>query len=223
MPSVQGTCRKHSTSFFPWTGRTSMPEAEIWRAGTAIERSLKGAQHRRQRAAASSGTLPVPVAGAAPCCYSSALSAMDLKDTVNLPRTGFPMRAQLAEREPAQVKAWQEGKVYEQILRHNAGREKFVFHDGPPYANGSIHLGHFLNKVLKDIVVKHASMSGKLSDFVPGWDCHGLPIELQVDKQLGPRKREMSASDFRRACRKFAEEQVEVQRGGFLRLGILAR
>ena len=148
---------------------------------------------------------------------------MDLKDTVNLPRTGFPMRAQLAEREPAQVKAWQEGKVYEQILRKNAGREKFVFHDGPPYANGPIHLGHFLNKVLKDIVVKHASMSGKLADFVPGWDCHGLPIELQVDKQLGPKKRDMSASDFRRACRKFAEEQVEVQRGGFLRLGILAR
>ena len=148
---------------------------------------------------------------------------MDLKDTVNLPRTAFPMRAQLAEREPAQVKAWIEGKVYEQILRRNAGREKFVFHDGPPYANGPIHLGHFLNKILKDIVVKHASMSGKLSDFVPGWDCHGLPIELQVDKQLGTRKRDMSASDFRRACRKFAEEQVEVQRGGFQRLGVLAR
>src|SRR5207302_700798 len=92
-----------------------------------------------------------------------ALSAMDLKDTVNLPRTGFPMRAQLAEREPAQVKAWQEAKVYEQILRKNAGREKFVFHDGPPYANGPIHLGHFLNKVLKDIVVKHASLSGRLA------------------------------------------------------------
>ena len=148
---------------------------------------------------------------------------MDLKDTVNLPKTAFPMRAQLAEREPAQVKSWQDGKLYEQILRKNAGREKFVFHDGPPYANGPIHLGHFLNKVLKDIVVKHASLSGKLADFVPGWDCHGLPIELQVDKQLGPKKREMSASDFRRACRKFAEEQVEVQRGGFLRLGILAR
>src|SRR2546430_9600140 len=91
---------------------------------------------------------------------------MDLKDTVNLPRTAFPMRAQLAEREPAQVKAWLEGKVYEQILRRNAGHERFVFHDGPPYANGSIHLGHFLNKILKDIVVKHASMSRKLSDFV---------------------------------------------------------
>src|SRR5438093_1130912 len=148
---------------------------------------------------------------------------MDLKDTVNLPRTAFPMRAQLAEREPAQVKAWLEGKVYEQILRRNAGHERFVFHDGPPYANGSIHLGHFLNKILKDIVVKHASMSGKLSDFVPGWDCHGLPIELQVDKQLGAKKQHMSASEFRRACRKFAEEQVEVQRREFQRLGVLAR
>ena len=148
---------------------------------------------------------------------------MELKDTVNLPRTAFPMRAQLAEREPAQVKAWLEGKVYEQILRRNAGHERFVFHDGPPYANGSIHLGHFLNKILKDIVVKHASMSGKLSDFVPGWDCHGLPIELQVDKQLGAKKQHMSASEFRRACRKFAEEQVEVQRREFQRLGVLAR
>jgi len=148
---------------------------------------------------------------------------MDLKDTVNLPRTAFPMRAQLAEREPAQVKAWLEGNIYEQLLRKNAGREKFVMHDGPPYANGSPHLGHFLNKILKDVVVKRAAMSGKLADFVPGWDCHGLPIELQVDKQLGAKKRQMAASDFRRACRRFAEEQVEVQRREFQRLGVLAR
>src|SRR2546430_16620313 len=145
---------------------------------------------------------------------------MDLKDTVNLPKTAFPMRGQLAEREPLQVKAWLEGKVYEQILRKNAGREKFVFHDGPPYANGSIHLGHFLNKVLKDIVVKHASLSGRLADFVPGWDCPGPPIGLQGDKQLGPKNRDMSASAFRRACRKSAEAQVEGQRGGFQRLGV---
>ncbi len=148
---------------------------------------------------------------------------MDLKDTVNLPKTAFPMRAQLAEREPAQVKAWLESKVYEELLGKNAGREKFLLHDGPPYANGSIHAGHFLNKILKDIVVKHAGMSGRLSDFVPGWDCHGLPIELQVDKQLGAKKRSMGASDFRRACRRFAEEQVEVQRREFQRLGVLGR
>ncbi|HYZ89792.1 MAG TPA: isoleucine--tRNA ligase [Myxococcales bacterium] len=148
---------------------------------------------------------------------------MDLKDTVNLPKTGFPMRAQLAEREPAQVKAWLENKIYEHVLRKNAGQEKFVMHDGPPYANGSLHLGHFLNKVLKDVVVKRAAMSGKLADFVPGWDCHGLPIEQQVDKQLGPKKRQMSASDFRRACRRFADEQVEIQRREFQRLGVMAR
>src|SRR5207248_4352276 len=132
---------------------------------------------------------------------------VDLKETVNLPKTGFPMRAALAEREPIQVRAWLTGKVYEKLVAQNEGRERFVLHDGPPYANGSLHLGHFLNKVLKDVIVKRASMSGKLADYVPGWDCHGLPIERQVDKQLGPKKREMSASDFRRACRRFAEEQ----------------
>ena len=95
---------------------------------------------------------------------------MDLKDTVNLPKTAFPMRAQLAEREPGQVKAWLDGKVYEEMLRLHAGHEKFVLHDGPPYANGPLHPGHFLNKILKDIVVKRAAMSGKLADFVPGWD-----------------------------------------------------
>src|SRR5438067_11912244 len=133
------------------------------------------------------------------------------------------MRAALAEREPVQVRAWLEAKVYEQLVAQNEGRERFILHDGPPYANGSLHLGHFLNKVLKDVVVKRAAMSGKLADFVPGWDCHGLPIELQVDKQLGSKKREMSASDFRRACRRFAEEQVEIQRREFQRLGVLAR
>ena len=148
---------------------------------------------------------------------------MDLKDTVNLPKTAFPMRAQLAEREPGQVKAWLDGKVYEEMLRLHAGHEKFVLHDGPPYANGPLHPGHFLNKILKDIVVKRAAMSGKLADFVPGWGCHGLPIEREVDKQLGAKKREMSASDFRRACRRYAEEQIEIQRRGFQRLGVFGR
>src|SRR5256885_7484753 len=145
---------------------------------------------------------------------------MDLKETVNLPKTSFPMRAALSEREPVQVRAWLEGKVYEKLVAQNEGRERFILHDGPPYANGSLHLGHFLNKVLKDMVVKAQLMLGRLSQYVPGWDCHGLPTELQVDKQLGSKKRQMSASDFRRACRKFAEEQVVLQRGGFQRLGV---
>jgi isoleucyl-tRNA synthetase len=148
---------------------------------------------------------------------------MDPKNTVHLPKTGFPMRAALSEREPAQVKAWEEQKVYQQLLAKNAQSEKFVFHDGPPYANGAIHQGHFLNKILKDLVVKYHLLAGHLTDFVPGWDCHGLPIERQVDKQLGAKKRELSVAQFRRACRKYAEEQIELQRRDFKRLGIFAR
>src|SRR3982751_4110080 len=148
---------------------------------------------------------------------------MDYRDTVHLPKTDFPMRASLSEREPAQVKAWEDAGVYQKMLAKNAKAEKFVFHDGPPYANGSIHQGHFLNKILKDLVVKYQLMAGRLADFVPGWDCHGLPIERQVDKQLGAKKRELSVGQFRRACRKYAEEQIEVQRKDFKRLGIFAR
>ncbi|HZX92896.1 MAG TPA: isoleucine--tRNA ligase [Myxococcales bacterium] len=148
---------------------------------------------------------------------------MDPKSTVHLPKTDFPMRAALSEREPAQVKAWEDDKVYEQLLAKNAKAEKFVFHDGPPYANGAIHQGHFLNKILKDLVVKYHLLAGHLTDFVPGWDCHGLPIERQVDKQLGAKKRELSVAQFRKACRKYAEEQIDVQRQDFKRLGIFAR
>jgi isoleucyl-tRNA synthetase len=148
---------------------------------------------------------------------------MDYRNTVHLPKTDFPMRASLGEREPVQVEAWQQEKVYQKLLAKNADAPRFVFHDGPPYANGSIHQGHFLNKILKDLVVKYRLLSGRLADFVPGWDCHGLPIERQVDKQLGAKKREMTASQIRRACRKYAEEQIDVQRREFQRLGIFAR
>ncbi len=148
---------------------------------------------------------------------------MDHKDTVHLPRTDFPMRAALSEREPAQVKAWEDEKVYQKLLEKNASATMFVFHDGPPYANGAIHQGHFLNKILKDLVVKYRLMAGYLADFVPGWDCHGLPIERQVDKQLGAKKRELSVGQIRRACRKYAEEQIDIQRKDFKRLGIFAR
>ena len=147
---------------------------------------------------------------------------MELKDTVHLPKTSFPMRAALGENEPKQVAAWQDEKLYEKLLAQNAQGTKFVFHDGPPYANGSIHQGHFLNKILKDLVVKFHLCSGHLTDFVPGWDCHGLPIERQVDKLLGAKKREMTAGQIRRACRKYAEEQIEVQRREFMRLGVFA-
>jgi len=150
---------------------------------------------------------------------------MDYRDTVHLPRTDFPMRAALAEREPAQVEAWEHSRLYQRLIEANeqAGRPLFVFHDGPPYANGSIHQGHFLNKILKDIVCKAQLGSGHVVCVIPGWDCHGLPIEMQVDKQLGSKKREMSPADFRRACRAYAQTQLEVQRREFKRLGIFMR
>src|SRR3954469_5048383 len=110
---------------------------------------------------------------------------MQYKDTINLPRTDFPMKANLPEREPAMVKAWEESRLFERMVERNAatpGAPVFVFHDGPPYANGNIHLGTAFNKVLKDIVVKYRNMKGEVADFIPGWDCHGLPIELKVEQ-----------------------------------------
>src|ERR1700674_1735094 len=148
---------------------------------------------------------------------------MDFKDTVHLPKTSFPMRASLGDNEPKQVAAWQDEELYDKLAAQNAQAPKFVFHDGPPYANGSIHQGHSLNKILKDLVVKFHLMSGRLADFVPGWDCHGLPIERQGAEQLGSKKRGRPPGRFRRACRKYAEEQIDVQRQEFMRLGIFAR
>jgi isoleucyl-tRNA synthetase len=114
---------------------------------------------------------------------------MDYKSTLNLPRTEFPMRANLPQREPDTLRRWGELNLYGKMLARNAGRPRFVLHDGPPYANGNIHLGHTLNKVLKDIIVKARTMDGWLAPYVPGWDCHGLPIELQVEKELGRAKK----------------------------------
>ena len=148
---------------------------------------------------------------------------MELKDTVHLPKTAFPMRAALNEREPVQLQQWSDSALYAALLAKNASSPKYVMHDGPPYANGAIHLGHCLNKVLKDMVVKFQAMDGRLADFVPGWDCHGLPIELMVDKKLGLKKREMTAGQFRKECRAYANEQLDNQRREFQRLGIFAK
>ena len=147
---------------------------------------------------------------------------MDYKDTLNLPRTDFPMRANLAQREPELVERWRAMRLYERLLEANAGRPRFVLHDGPPYANGHIHLGHTLNKVLKDVIVKHRAMSGRYAPYVPGWDCHGLPIELQVERTLGRAKKEsLPKTEVRTRCREYAEEFVGVQREEFRRLGVL--
>src|SRR5512132_3354261 len=143
----------------------------------------------------------------------------DWKETLNLPRTAFPMKANLATTEPQMLARWEELRLWERLReRGRAATRRFLLHDGPPYANGKIHTGHLLNKVLKDFVVKSRQMAGYDAPYVPGWDCHGLPIELNVDRELGPKKREMSVADFRRACRKYAERFVDIQRQGFKRL-----
>jgi isoleucyl-tRNA synthetase len=147
----------------------------------------------------------------------------EYRSTVNLPKTDFPMKAALPQREPKQQAIWDELRIFERLLERNAGRELFVMHDGPPYANGHIHQGHILNKVLKDMVVKYANMSGRLADFIPGWDCHGLPIELKSEEELGGRKKGLSKLEIRKACRAYAEKYVEIQREEFKRIGVLAR
>ncbi|WP_025323495.1 isoleucine--tRNA ligase [Deferrisoma camini] len=145
---------------------------------------------------------------------------MDYKETLNLPKTAFPMRANLAKREPEILTRWEEQGLYRRILDNSSGRPLFVLHDGPPYANGHIHMGHAVNKILKDIVVKSRSMFGFHSPYVPGWDCHGLPIEHQVDKELGSEKETLSKADVRRRCRAYADRFVGIQREEFQRLGV---
>src|SRR5688572_13893124 len=139
----------------------------------------------------------------------------DYKQTLNLPQTAFAMKGNLPQNEPKRLDAWREMDLYQRIREKSAGRPKFVLHDGPPYANGDIHMGHALNKILKDLIVKSRTMMGYDSPYVPGWDCHGLPIEHQVDKELGAEKKQMSAADFRRACRDFASKFLDIQREDF--------
>jgi isoleucyl-tRNA synthetase len=147
---------------------------------------------------------------------------MDFKETLNLPKTRFPMRANLPQNEPLQVKKWDHERLYARILEANKGEKKYILHDGPPYANGNIHLGHALNKILKDFVVKYKSMTGFLAPYVPGWDCHGLPIELQVEKNIGrAKKKTLTKPEVRRLCKEYAERYISIQREEFKRLGVL--
>ena len=143
------------------------------------------------------------------------------KDTVNLPRTDFPMRANLPTTEPQVLARWEADGLYARIREARRGAPRFVLHDGPPYANGDIHIGTALNKILKDFIVKSRTMAGFDAPYVPGWDCHGLPIELKVDRELGPKKAQMSVADFRRACRAYASRFVDQMRVDFKRLGVL--
>ncbi|HEX4007299.1 MAG TPA: isoleucine--tRNA ligase, partial [Acidobacteriaceae bacterium] len=146
-----------------------------------------------------------------------------LKDTLSLPRTDFPMKANLPQNEPLRLKAWQESDLYGQIRAARQGATRWILHDGPPYANGPIHLGHALNKCLKDFIVKSKTMAGFDSPYVPGFDCHGLPIEIKVDEQLGRKKLDLPAADFLRHCREYAQKYVDLQLSQFVRLGIFGR
>src|SRR4030066_1332040 len=148
------------------------------------------------------------------------VSEMDYKATLNLPRTAFQRKADLPKKEPEMLKAWEDSGLYKKIMAAGKGREKYTLHDGPPYANGNIHIGHALNKILKDVIVKSRFMSGYSTEYVPGWDCHGLRIELQVEKELGKQKSELSKSEIRKRCRAYAARFVDIQREDFKRLGV---
>lgn len=146
----------------------------------------------------------------------------DYKHTLNLPQTGFAMRANLAQREPQMLASWTEADLYGKIRAAKKGKKSFILHDGPPYANGSIHIGHAVNKILKDIIVKAKTLSDFDAPFVPGWDCHGLPIELVVEKKYGKPDTKLTAAEFRQKCREFAATQIDAQRTDFIRLGVFA-
>src|SRR5580658_3499025 len=157
--------------------------------------------------------------GRARCCRRWIVA--DYKNTINLPNTGFPMKADLANREPKMLAAWEHSGVYGKIRAAAKGRPTFILTDGPPYANGAIHLGHAVNKILKDIIVKSRTLDGYDAPYVPGWDCHGLPIEMQVEKTHGRVGQKIDAKAFRAACRDYAYKQIDAQRSDFKRLGVL--
>ncbi|MGS0730010.1 class I tRNA ligase family protein, partial [Shewanella sp. 0m-11] len=141
----------------------------------------------------------------------------DYKSTLNLPETEFPMRGNLANREPEMLKSWNENGLYQQIRESRKDAKPFILHDGPPYANGDIHIGHSVNKILKDIIIKSKTMSGFDAPYVPGWDCHGLPIELKVEQKVGKPGHKVTAAEFRQKCREYAAKQVDGQRDDFIR------
>jgi isoleucyl-tRNA synthetase len=145
---------------------------------------------------------------------------IEIKETLNLPKTSFNMKANLPQREPEMLKRWEKMDIYGKIRKARSGSSVYVLHDGPPYANGAIHMGHAINKIIKDIIVKSRSMMGFDAPYVPGWDCHGLPIEIKVEEQLGAKKAKMSKVAIRKECRKYAEKNIEIQRQGFKRLEI---
>jgi len=148
---------------------------------------------------------------------------MEYKDTLNLPNTKFSMKANLPHREPERIKLWNEMDIYGKIEKARSDKQKYVLHDGPPYANGHIHIGHALNKTLKDIVVKYKTMRGYYCDYIPGWDCHGLPVEHQLFKKLKKRKGDIPQVEFRKKAHDYALGFVDIQREEFKRLGVFGK
>src|SRR5437879_3827555 len=148
---------------------------------------------------------------------------LELKSTINLPKTDFPMKANLPQNEPRILARWEQSRIYERIRQSRQGSPMYVLHDGPPYANGPRHLGHALNKCLKDFIVKSRTMLGNDAPYVPGWDCHGLPIEIKVDQMLGGKKLEMNPAAVRLECRKYAQKFLDLQREQFKRIGVFGR
>src|SRR5947208_15183358 len=144
----------------------------------------------------------------------------ELKKTINLPQTAFPMKANLPQNEPKMLARWDEMGIYERIRQSRKGAPRYILHDGPPYTSGPIHMGTALNKCLKDFIVKSKTMAGFDAPYVPGWDCHGLPIEIKVDEQLGRKKLEMAPAEVRRACRKYAQNYLNIQSEQFQRIGV---
>jgi len=149
------------------------------------------------------------------------MSQINYKDTLNLPKTEFPMKANLPQREPQFLKRWEEARLYEKIQAARRDAPLFVLHDGPPFANGDVHIGTALNKILKDVIIKYKTMRGFRAPYVPGWDCHGLPVELKVQKEIEKKGEKVSAAETRARCRAYAEKYVRVQREQFKRLGVL--
>src|SRR5262249_12322806 len=133
------------------------------------------------------------------------------KSTLNLPQTAFPMEAKLTANEPGRLAKWKSAKLYETLQKHNAGKGKSIHHDVPPYDNGDIHIGHLINKTLKDVIIRFRTMRGHQTPYVPGWDCHGLPIEHKIQQDLGPKLRQMNVVEVRKLCHEYAQKYVKVQ------------
>ena len=146
---------------------------------------------------------------------------MEYKKTLNMPKSGFPMRAGLPKREPDMLKHWEEIDLYHELLKKNDGKPRFSLHDGPPFSNGALHMGHALNKSIKDFITRSYAMRGYYTPYIPGWDNHGMPIESAIIKQNKLNHKAMSVADFRTACHEFADHYIDVQREGFKRMGVV--